>query len=195
MDKILVLYSSRDGQTRKIVDVMLEEISGCEVVMHDLHTLPMCNLSKYAKVLIGASIRYGNFHPSLLSFIHAHHEQLEVANAAFFCVNLTARKPEKQTPQTNAYMKKFLRLSPWKPKTLGVFAGALQYSRYNWWQTRIIQLIMKITGGSTDTSKDLEFTDWDKVRGFAREFWSKKVTVTSFKAARALRKQGFLFDK
>ena len=54
---------------------MLEEISGCEVVMHDLHTLPMCNLSKYAKVLIGASIRYGNFHPSLLSFIHAHHEQ------------------------------------------------------------------------------------------------------------------------
>ena len=46
MDKILVLYSSRDGQTRKIVDVMLEEISGCEVVMHDLHTLPMCNLSK-----------------------------------------------------------------------------------------------------------------------------------------------------
>ena len=82
MDKILVLYSSRDGQTRKIVDVMLEEISGCEVVMQDLHTLPMCNLSKYAKVLIGASIRYGNFHPSLLSFIHAHHEQLEVANAA-----------------------------------------------------------------------------------------------------------------
>ncbi|MCF6751040.1 menaquinone-dependent protoporphyrinogen IX dehydrogenase, partial [Escherichia coli] len=117
MDKILVLYSSRDGQTRKIIDVMLEEMPGCEVVMHDLHTLPMCNLSKYKKVLIGASIRYGNFHPSLLSFIHAHQEQLEVANAAFFCVNLTARKPEKQTPQTNAYMKKFLRLSPWKPKT------------------------------------------------------------------------------
>nr|WP_279011547.1 menaquinone-dependent protoporphyrinogen IX dehydrogenase [Aeromonas jandaei] len=174
MDKILVLYSSRDGQTRKIIDVMLEEMPGCEVVIHDLHTLPKCNLSKYKKVLIGASIRYGNFHPSLLSFIHAHHEQLEVANAAFFCVNLTARKPEKQTPQTNAYMKKFLRLSPWKPKTLGVFAGALQYSRYNWWQTRIIQLIMKITGGSTDTSKDLEFTDWEKVRTFAGEFWSKR---------------------
>ena len=39
MDKILVLYSSRDGQTRKIVDVMLEQMPGCEVVMHDLHTL------------------------------------------------------------------------------------------------------------------------------------------------------------
>lgn len=112
MDKILVLYSSRDGQTRKIVDAMLAETEGCEVVMQDLHSLPKCNLSKFKKVLIGASIRYGNFHPSLFSFIHAHHEQLEVANAAFFCVNLTARKPEKQTPQTNAYMKKFLRLSP-----------------------------------------------------------------------------------
>ena len=28
MDKILVLYSSRDGQTRKIVDVMLEQMPG-----------------------------------------------------------------------------------------------------------------------------------------------------------------------
>ncbi|MNG25576.1 Protoporphyrinogen IX dehydrogenase [menaquinone] [compost metagenome] len=55
-----------------------------------------------------------------------------------------------------------------------MFAGALRYSRYNWWQTRIIQLIMMITGGSTDTSQDIEFTDWEKVRAFAREFWSKR---------------------
>lgn len=170
MDKVLVLYSSRDGQTKKIVDVMAAEMQGYEVVTMDLHTMPKCNLSKYSKVLIGASIRYGHFHPSLMGFIHAHHEQLEVANTGFFCVNLTARKPEKSMPATNSYMKKFLRISPWKPRMQGVFAGALLYTRYNWWQTRIIQLIMKLTGGSTDTSKDMEFTDWEKVRQFARDF-------------------------
>lgn len=174
MDKVLVLYSSRDGQTKKIVDVMAEEMAGHEVVMMDLHAMPKCNLSKYAKVLIGASVRYGHFHHSLMGFIYAHQEQLEVANAAFFCVNLTARKPEKATPATNAYMKKFLRQSPWKPKLLAVFAGALLYSRYNWWQTLIIQLIMKLTGGSTDTSRDIEFTDWPQVRAFAREFMARR---------------------
>ncbi|MGL5948757.1 MAG: menaquinone-dependent protoporphyrinogen IX dehydrogenase [Aeromonas sp.] len=173
MDKMLVLYSSHEGQTKKILAAMQAEFSGYELELRDLHELPRCNLTKYRKVLIGASIRYGNFHSSLFSFIHAHQEQLAAADAAFFCVNLTARKPEKSTPATNAYMKKFLRQSPWQPKTLAVFAGALLYSRYNWWQTRLIQLIMKITGGSTDTSQDLELTDWSRVAVFAREFAAK----------------------
>ncbi|MCC4264424.1 menaquinone-dependent protoporphyrinogen IX dehydrogenase [Oceanimonas baumannii] len=169
MEKLLVLYSSRNGQTHKIIEAMRNEFSGYEVELVDLHTSPKKNLSKYDKVLIGASIRYGRFHDSVYNFIHHHSEQLAVADSAFFCVCLTARKPEKAVPGNNAYIKKFLARSSWRPRTIGVFAGALQYSEYNWWQTRIIQLIMKITGGSTDTSRDLEFTDWDKVIEFAKK--------------------------
>jgi hypothetical protein len=47
--------------------------------------------------------------------------------------------------------------------------------------------------GSTDTSKDLEFTDWDKVRGFARDF-GQKSNSDVIQRARALR-AGLLFDK
>lgn len=170
MGKLLVLYSSCNGQTKKIIAAMAEEFAGYEVDMVDLHTLPRKNLSKYDKVLLGASIRYGHFHHSVYSFIHAHSEQLEVADAGFFCVCLTARKPEKADPKNNAYVKKFLARSPWRPKSIGVFAGALKYSEYNWWQTRIIQLIMKITGGSTDTRQDIEFTNWEQVKAFTRGF-------------------------
>lgn len=174
MGKLLVLYSSRNGQTQKIIGAMADEFAGYEVETVDLHTLPRKNLSKYDKVLIGASVRYGRFHHSVYSFIYGHSEQLEVADAAFFCVCLTARKPEKATAKNNAYVKKFLARSPWRPKSIGIFAGALKYSEYNWWQIRIIQLIMKITGGSTDTSQDIEFTDWAKVKAFAREFISAR---------------------
>lgn len=170
MGKLLVLYSSRNGQTTKIIDAMRDEFTGYDVETADLHTLPKKNLSKYDKVLIGASVRYGHFHDSLYTFIHTHSEQLEVVDSAFFGVCLTARKPEKADPKTNAYIRKFLARSPWRPRTIGVFAGALKYGEYNWWQTLIIRMIMKITGGSTDTSQDLEFTDWDKVRDFARQF-------------------------
>jgi len=41
-------------------------------------------------------------------------------------------------------------------KTASCICGALLYSKYNWWQTLIIQLIMKITGGSTDKAQDIE---------------------------------------
>lgn len=168
MEKLLVLYSSRNGQTRKIIEAMQGEFSGYDVELADLHGPVRKNLSKFDKVLIGASIRYGKFHPDLHNFINIHSEQLAATDASFFCVCLVARKPEKAVPENNAYIKKFLATSPWRPRTIGVFAGALKYSEYTWWQTRIIQLIMKITGGSTDTSQDLEFTDWDKVKEFAQ---------------------------
>jgi menaquinone-dependent protoporphyrinogen oxidase len=48
-----------------------------------------------------------------------------------------------------------------------VFAGALLYSKYGFVDKFMIRLIMKITGGETDTSKDIEYTDWHKVDDFA----------------------------
>ncbi len=66
--------------------------------------------------------------------------------SAFFAVNLTARKPEKRSPQTNAYTRKFLLSSPWQPKQCAVFAGALRYPRYRWFDRVMIRFIMKMTG-------------------------------------------------
>lgn len=174
MEKLLVLYSSRNGQTKKIVEAMQGEFKDYDVELANLHGPVRKNLSKYDKVLIGASIRYGKFHQDLHTFIHIHSEQLSAADASFFCVCLVARKPEKADPENNVYIKKFLAKSRWRPRTIGVFAGALKYSEYNWWQKRIIQLIMTMTGGSTDTSQDLEFTDWDKVREFAERIAKSK---------------------
>jgi menaquinone-dependent protoporphyrinogen IX oxidase len=41
-----------------------------------------------------------------------------------------------------------------------VFAGALRYPRYRWYDRFMIRLIMKMTGGETDTSKEVVYTDW-----------------------------------
>jgi len=46
-------------------------------------------------------------------------------------------------------------------------AGALRYPRYNWLDKRLIQLIMRMTGGETDTRREVEYTDWEQVRRLA----------------------------
>ena len=167
--RTLVIYSSVDGQTLKIVKRITALMEGnCTLV--DVDELQKIDFSQYDKVLIGASIRYGNFRRNLLDFVNKHKIQLDLLPNAFFLVCLTARKPEKAIPENNAYMVKFNQLSQWQPCLKGVFAGALLYSRYNWWQTLIIQLIMKITGGSTDKEKDIELTDWSKVERFSQDF-------------------------
>ncbi|EJD6707010.1 menaquinone-dependent protoporphyrinogen IX dehydrogenase [Serratia marcescens] len=169
--KALILYSSRDGQTRAIASYIaskLQDTLRCEVT--DLLQAEQVDLNQYQLVMIGASIRYGHFNPVLDKFVKRHAEQLNRMPSAFFAVNLTARKPEKRSPQTNAYTRKFLLTSPWQPKQCAVFAGALRYPRYRWFDRIMIQFIMRMTGGETDTSKEVEYTDWQQVDRFAQEF-------------------------
>ena len=95
---------------------------------------------------------------------------LDQKKSAFFSVNVVARKPEKNTAETNPYINKFLKISKWKPNKISVFAGKVDYPNYNFFDKYIIKFIMFITKGPTDTSQSYEFTDWSKVDDFSEEF-------------------------
>ena len=172
MTKALFIYSSREGQTKKILRYIEQELSHLTVETLDLHSAEHIDFEQYDKVLIGASIRYGHLNKRLYQFIERHKDKLESGKVGFFCVNLTARKEDqgKDTPEGSAYIRKFLVKSPWKPELIGVFAGALYYPRYNWFDKIMIKFIMSMTGGETDTSKEVEYTNWKKVALFAQKF-------------------------
>ncbi|MGB9095251.1 menaquinone-dependent protoporphyrinogen IX dehydrogenase [Erwinia sp.] len=169
--KALILFSSREGQTREIAAYIanqLKEQQECEVL--NIQHATSVDWSKYDRVLIGASIHYGHFHPAVTKFVKQNLAQIKERPSGFFSVNLTARKAEKRTPQTNAYTRKFLLQSPWQPDCCAVFAGALRYPRYGFFDRFMIRLIMRMTGGETDVSKEVEYTDWAQVGRFAHEF-------------------------
>ncbi len=172
MAKALFLYSSREGQTKKILHYIEEQLTSFECELMNIHECDEVDWSQYDRVLVGASIRYGHLNKKLYQFIERHQEALKTAKAAFFCVNLTARKEDqgKDTPEGSAYIRKFLVKSPWTPELIGVFAGALYYPRYNWFDRNMIKFIMSMTGGETDTTKEVEYTNWKKVTLFAENF-------------------------
>ena len=82
---------------------------------------------------------------------------------AFFSLNLTARKPEKNSPETNPYIIKFLKKVEWEPTKKAVFAGRLDYPSLDCANKLAILFIMVITNGPKDISKVYELTDWKKV--------------------------------
>ena len=169
----LIIYSSVDGHTKKICNkieaTMAQSHNVDTVSIDDVHTK---DLVHYDKIIIGASIRYGNYRPSLFQFIAENKKILESKMSAFFSVNIVARKPEKNSPDTNPYMKKFLKKSSWEPNHLGVFAGRLDFPNYKFTDKYIIKFIMWMTKGPTDTTKTYEFTDWDVVDAFAQKLIS-----------------------
>ena len=169
--KTLILFSTRDGQTREIASYLASELKelGIQTDVANVHRIEEPQWENYDRVVIGASIRYGHYHSAFQEFVKKHATRLNSMPSAFYSLNLVARKPEKRTPQTNSYARKFLMNSQWRPDHCAVIAGALRYPRYRWYDRFMIKLIMKMSGGETDTRKEVVYTDWEQVANFARE--------------------------
>jgi menaquinone-dependent protoporphyrinogen oxidase len=168
MANILFVYSSTDGHTIKICDRLKQQI---EKSLHRVSLVSVgdcqpIDLQSCDKIVVGASIRYGKHSKLVYEFIASHAEQLASKPNAFFSVNIVARKPEKNRPETNPYMRKFLRQIRWQPRHLAVFAGKLDYPRYGCFDRLMIRFIMWLTKGPTDPATVVEFTDWQKVQAF-----------------------------
>ena len=168
--KSAIIYSSTDGQTKKICEVIKENLlNRYEHKIISIENSIKFNFDNYDNIIIGASIRYGRHNSKVLDFVKNNSEMLKEKKNAFFSVNVVARKPGKDTPDTNPYVKKFLNKTKWKPDKVGVFAGKVDYPNYNFLNKQIIRFIMFITKGPTDTSQTYEFTNWEKVKKFATE--------------------------
>jgi menaquinone-dependent protoporphyrinogen oxidase len=171
MSSILVIYSTTDGHTPRICErlrqVMVQQ--GHAVTVVPIAQADALDLSAFDTIVIGASIRYGKHQPQVAQFIARHQALLERKPNAFFTVNIVARKPEKNRPETNPYLIKFLRQISWKPKLLEVFAGKLDYPRYRFFDRLMIRFIMFMTQGPTDPKAVIEFTDWAQVEAFGRQ--------------------------
>jgi len=159
-----------DGCTLKICERIRQLLGrdGHSVTLVELGKGTDADVAGFAKVVIGASIRYGRHREHVYEFIETHRRSLEEKPSAFFSVNVVARKSGKDTPEGNPYVRKFRRKSRWAPTELAVFAGRLDYSKYGPLDRHIIRFIMWLTKGPTDPRTRVEFTNWPAVDAFAQ---------------------------
>jgi menaquinone-dependent protoporphyrinogen oxidase len=174
MQKAVIIYSTTDGQTKRICEFLIQKLkTKMHIDLFSIDEIDQIELKFYDKIIVGASIRYGKHSSELFKFVEENIDVLKTKFTAFFTVNVVARKEGKNTPDTNPYMKKFLQLSIWKPNLLGVFAGKIDYPSYKFTDKHIIRLIMYITKGPTDTSGTFEFTNWKSVEDFSDQLLQK----------------------
>ena len=167
----LIATSTTDGHTVAIAQRMRRVLAeqGHSVVLAPVAQAMQMDMAAFGVLVLGASVRYGKHQPEVLRFIEKHQQALASHPNAFFSVSVVARKPNKNTAQTNPYVRKFLARIPWQPQCIGVFAGKIDYPRYGWLDRQMIRLIMAITGGPTDPRSTTEFTDWTQVDALARQ--------------------------
>jgi menaquinone-dependent protoporphyrinogen oxidase len=164
----ILTYASRDGQSRRIAERIGQVLA---VSPRDLKTdAPGADeLTAAPLIAVVAAVRYGKHLPEADAFLQTYAKLGAPAPLALASVNLTARKEGKRSAEGNAYLRKLIAQHRLQPALATAFAGRLDYARYRWSDRQLIRFIMLLTGGPTDPSTCIEYTDWDAVDGFARQ--------------------------
>lgn len=172
MSRILILYASSYGQTRRIAGALADRFRqrGHEVELADV-ALGVDQLpppADYDAVVLGSRIQFGRHARGVADYVRAHRAALADVSTAFFSVSMAATDARAGT-DPNAYLRAFFELIAWHPLHAVAFAGGLPYRHYG----RILRFVMKqisrAAGHTTDTSRNHEFTDWAAVARFADE--------------------------
>ena len=171
---ILILYGSLEGQTKKISERLADIIrnKGHQSTVQSGEHLPgNFSVENYDAAIIGGSIHMGKYPAYINSFVVTHCDWLNTVPSAFYTVCMAVNSVnEKSREEAKRYGDEFIAQTGWTPILHQTFAGAVKYTQYNFVTRFIMKWIAKREGGSTDTSCDHEYTDWELVERFADNF-------------------------
>lgn len=172
MTRILVVYGTTDGHTAKVAGAITDTLRAHGAVV-DLQRIGRahCLPDGYDGVIVAAPVRGGRYQKPVRRWVHAHAAVLNARTTAFVSVCLGILQHDVDVDRTlNAIVREFLEETGWQPLVTKPVAGALPYTRYNWFIRRVMKRIAAKAGGDTDTSRDFEYTDWRDLRAFAEQF-------------------------
>jgi menaquinone-dependent protoporphyrinogen oxidase len=174
MISVLIPYATHDGHTRRIADFVARVIRerGFEATAVDIKRSRLLPPDAYDAVIVGASIRMGKHDRYATAFVRRNRGALERVPSAFFSVSLAAHDDtESGRNEVRGYIERFVQRTGWRPKAIGVIAGALLYTQYDFLTRWMMKKIARDhRNPDLDTTRDYVYTDWGGVRRFVDDF-------------------------
>lgn len=172
MCEVPVFYATSEGQTRRIA----ERIAG-QIRKHglDSRTVPIGSADAsqidWAQVrgtAIGASLHLQRHQQEAVAFARAESQRLSAIPSLFFSVSLAAASTRaSEVEAARRLAQQFATDTGWRPFRVATVAGRLAYTQYNWFVRLLMRRIAVKEGGSSDTTRDHEYTDWKQVEELA----------------------------
>lgn len=174
MASFAVVYGTGEGQTGKVAARMADAL---EKRGHDVTTANVEELSgefspaEFDAALVGSSIHVGTHHAGIREFVVANRDELSTLPTAFFQLSLSSAVDDRERrAEAAGYVDELLEEVGWDPDRIGLFGGALRYSKYGFLKRLVMKRIARDATGDVDTSRDYEYTDWEEVDAFAADF-------------------------
>jgi len=170
--KFLIIYGTTEGQTKKIAERAGEQISkaGHEAELVDSeHASVSPDWSSCDAVVLAGSIHQERHQDSLINFVIAHRDRIQPLPSALISVSLSAATEEGR-PAAEGYVERLSWITKFEPSRTLLLAGALRYSKYEYFKVEIVKHIVSKTTGDFAPTGDHEFTDWEELSRFVDSF-------------------------
>ncbi len=169
--RILIIFGTSYGQTEKIahrVALTLQQRGFIVELCNAATSRPMLALNLYAGIVVGSSIVARGHQPLIRTFVAENVALLNQVPSAFFQVSASAGSASLHArAAAQGIMESFISRNGWLPVLSASVPGAINYTKYNLLLKWYMKRASAKNGGSTDTSKDHEYTDWLEVERFA----------------------------
>jgi menaquinone-dependent protoporphyrinogen oxidase len=163
--KILVLYGTTEGQTRKIADFVTTRLKGRGdvVALIEATDVPLdLQPQDYDAAILAASLHAGVYQQPLIHFAKKHADALNKIPTAFLSVSLSAAGKDPEDLKSIAVCADlFLKETGWKPGEMHHVAGAFRFTEYDFFKRWVMKIIAWERGMNTSGVVELELTDWE----------------------------------
>ena len=148
--KSLILYTSKHGSTKKIVDYMTSKLDA------DSFNLLDCaapDIAEYEQIILGGSIYYGSVHSQMSNFVESHLGSLLNKRIALFLVCMLSEESAAEQFNSN-FNEELLNHS----LADGFFGGVITKDSLN----PVEKLVTSFTFKRADTFDQIYFDEVDK---------------------------------
>jgi menaquinone-dependent protoporphyrinogen oxidase len=194
--RVLIIYGTSYGQTEKIANRIgggLQRRGFAVELCNAALSKPRMALEEYAGVVVGSSIIARGHQPAIKDFIRDHVATLNTIPSAFFQVSASAGSASPHArAAAQQILQDFIADRGWMPILSASLPGAINYTKYSLLLKWYMKRASAKNGGSTDTSRDHEYTDWAEVERFTMALANAFHTALEETAAPAL--QGSMIE-
>ena len=174
MSNVLIVYATTHGHTARVAARLAAALDAAGVAcrLHDVRSIPAdVSPTSYDGAIVAASVHRGRHQREVTDWVRAHHTTLGLRPSAFVSVSLSAADDAAEArADARRCVDEFVEDTDWMPTSTMSVAGALRFREYDLPTRVLMRLIAHRHGQGGDFVEDHDFTDWEAVDRFGRDF-------------------------
>ena len=172
--KILIVYATTEGQTRKVARFVFDRLAGAG---RSAELIPAAEAqgrdpSGFDGVILAGSVHAGRYQKELAAWARDTAARLGQVPTLFLSVSLTAAGEDAEDwTGLHGCVDRFVEETGWTPSRVEHVAGAFRFSEYDFFKSWAMRWIAAQKDESVRPGEDKEYTDWDAL-GRVLEDWT-----------------------